>query len=111
MEITGTITQILEAQSGESANGSWKKQELIMVEDKEQYPKTIAFELWGDKIPVPSIGDKVKASINLESREYNGRWYTNVKAWKIEVLNSTPEINSTPDPMFSEPLETNDLPF
>ena len=106
MEITGKITQVLEMQSGESANGSWQKQEFVLLEDKEQYPKTIAFEIWGDKIKAPSVGDKVNVSINIESREYNGKYYTNVKAWKVETLNAETTQEEKP-----EQLESDDLPF
>ena len=84
MEITGKIIQILPEQSGESARGSWRKQEYVLETDG-QYPKKICFMAWGDKIDEFAIRETetVTAVINLESREYNGRWYTDVKAWKV----------------------------
>jgi hypothetical protein len=42
---------------------------------------------WGDKADTlleVSTGDELKVSFDVESREYNGRWYTDLKAWKIE---------------------------
>lgn len=87
LEVTGRIIQKLELQSGISKTGSsWQKQEFV-IETMEQYPKKICANLWGDKIDALTnlaIGDTVVVSFNLESREFNGKWYTDVKAWKIE---------------------------
>ena len=84
MEIQGKIIEILEEKSGQSANGEWRKQEYV-IETEAQYPKKICFMAWGDKIDQFNIkqGENVEVSIDLESREYNGRWYTDVKAWRV----------------------------
>ena len=84
MEISGKIIELLAMKSGQSANGEWRKQEYILETDG-QYPKKICFMAWGDKIDQFDIkqGDIVEVSVDLESREYNGRWYTDVKAWKV----------------------------
>ena len=84
MEITGKIVKLLPLQSGEGRNGTWKKQEFIL-EIPGQYPKSICMHLWGDAIDAAQIkeNEEVIASFDIESREYNGKWYTNVKAWKI----------------------------
>jgi len=98
LEISGKITQILEKQSGESARGLWQKQEFV-IETFDQYPKNVCITLWGDKVEVLNSlpkGSTVKASINIESREYKGRWYTDVKAWKVESLNQSEEADVPP---------------
>ena len=84
MEITGEIIECIPVKSGQSANGEWRKQEYVLQTDG-QYPKKICFMAWGEKIEQFAIkeGESVRVSIDLESREYNGRWYTDVKAWKI----------------------------
>jgi len=84
MEIRGKIIELLPEKSGQSANGGWRKQEYILETDG-QYPKKICFMAWGDKIDQFNIkhGETVEVSVDLESREYNGRWYTDVKAWKV----------------------------
>ena len=84
MEISGKIIVLLSPQSGKTANGEWRKQEYILETDS-QYPKKICFMAWGDKIDQFGIklGEKLTVSVDLESREYNGRWYTDVKAWKV----------------------------
>jgi len=84
MEIKGKIIEILPEKSGQSANGEWRKQEYIL-ETNTSYPKKICFMAWGDKIGEFNLqqGENVEVSVDLESREYNGRWYTDVKAWKV----------------------------
>jgi hypothetical protein len=84
MEIKGKIISVLPLQTGSSAKGQWKKQEFIL-QTEEQYPKKICFNAWGDKIDEFAIraDDSVEVSIDIESREFNGRWYTDVKAWKV----------------------------
>ena len=84
MNIKGKIVQIVDEQSGESAKGPWRKQEYILETDG-QYPKQICFMVWNDKIDEFAIreNESVDVSIDLESREYNGRWYTDVRAWKV----------------------------
>ena len=85
MELEGKIVQVNQLQSGQGKNGTWKKQEYI-VETKSQYPKKVCVTVWGDKIDQFSLtqNEDVTLSIELESREYNGRWYTDVRAWKAE---------------------------
>lgn len=86
MQISAKLIQILPLQSGTGKNGEWKKQDII-VETQEQYPKKICVSVWGDKIPSQPmmLGENLLIDNDIESREYNGRWYTDVKAWKIQV--------------------------
>lgn len=99
MELTGKIIELLPEQSGESARGPWRKQQYVLETDG-QYPKKVCFMAWGDKIDDFSlkVGESVVVSINLESREYNGRWYTDVKAWKVERGSATVSQDSSPPP-------------
>ena len=84
VEIKGKIIEILPEKSGQSANGEWRKQEYVL-ETGSNYPKKICFMAWGNKIVEFNLkqGETVEVSVDLESREYNGRWYTDVKAWKV----------------------------
>jgi hypothetical protein len=64
-----------------------------VIETMEQYPRKICANLWGDKTAVLeslNIEDKVVMSFDLESREFNGKWYTDVKAWKVEPATANP---------------------
>ena len=102
MELEGKIIQINPPQSGESKNGPWKKQECI-VETKSQYPKKVCVTVWGDRIDQFNLqeNEDVKLSIELESREYNNRWYTDVKAWRVERTSSNQ--SDTPEPEILPP--------
>jgi hypothetical protein len=86
MEITGRIIQKLDLQKGTSAKGEWKKQEFIL-ETNDKFPKKVCISGWAEKVDDLNrykINDTVKVSVNVESREYNGKWYTDVRFWKIE---------------------------
>ena len=118
MEIEGKVIQILEPVTGEGRNGPWKKQEFI-IETQDQYPKKVCIAVWGDKIDLTSFSENemVKVYVNVESREFNERWYTDVKAWKAEKMGqeevpetegSIPTADFLPD---ANPEEPDDLPF
>ena len=116
MEITGKIVEILEEQSGQSAKGGWRKQQYIL-ETEGQYPKKVCFMAWGDKIDDFQIknNDQVEVSIDIESREFNGRWYTDVKAWKV-AKSGAPAADGAPPPneppaFAAEDDGIEDLPF
>ncbi len=121
MDITGKIIALLPAQTGNSARGEWKRQDFIL-ETQEQYPRKVCIENWNDKIDlnVFGIGKLVTVSINIESREFNGKWYTGVKGWKAVAAGSenttapiqdsfVPPPGDIPPP--SDEMETDDLPF
>ena len=120
MEITGKIIEILPEKSGQSVNGEWRKQEFIL-ETETSYPKKICFVVWGDKIEQFNLkkGESVEVSVDLESREYNGRWYTDVKAWKVskdQVSVSNEETNKEfdhyePEKESKLSLDDGDIPF
>jgi len=90
MEIIGRIIQKLDLQKGTSAKGEWKKQEFI-IETNDKFPKKVCVSGWAEKVDDLNrfkINDAVKVSVNVESREYNGKWYTDVRFWKIEAAGS-----------------------
>ena len=118
MEVKGKVIQLLPLQSGMGKKGPWKKQEFI-IETQSQYPKKVCLSVWGDKIDQfgISVGQQLNASVELESREYNGRWYTEARAWKVEK-NSAGTAEGPP-PLTDEPYvadgnnnnTADDLPF
>ena len=115
LKITGTVQQVLEEMSGEGRNGPWRKQEFIL-ETEGNYPRPVCVVIWGDNIDQFGVqpGERITASIDIQSREYNGRWYTDVKAWKVE-RDSAPD--GPPQYPNNEPIpeppgdEDDDLPF
>lgn len=88
MEIVGKIIQVLPEQGGVSKTSGkeWKLQAYVL-ETQEQYPRKVHFEVFGEdriKANPCKLDDIVTVSFDIESREFNGRWYTSVRAWKIE---------------------------
>ena len=104
MEIKGKIVSVLEMQTGEGKNGSWQKQEYIL-ETGGDYPKKVCIAVWGDKIETFKIkeGETIIASIEVESREFNSKWYTNVQAWRVQRAGD--------ENIAAVKEETDDLPF
>ncbi len=86
MEFEGIVIQVMPVVKGTSARGEWSKQDVIF-EQSGEFGRKVCVGFWGDKAQDASKlvpGDKVKVSANVESREYNGRWYTDVRAWKMD---------------------------
>ena len=87
MEITGKIIQVLPEVGGVSKAGNeWKKQEYVL-ETHDQYPKKVCFQIFGaDKIAQAAIqpGEELTVSFDIDSREYQGRWFTSINAWKVD---------------------------
>jgi Domain of unknown function (DUF3127) len=122
MELKGKVIQLLAVQTGMGKKGQWKKQEFI-VETQSQYPKKVCLSIWGDKIDQFNLaeGDMVNVSVELESREYNSRWYTEARAWKLEKSGAgggggNGKSSSSMDSVGDEPFQsssssTDDLPF
>jgi hypothetical protein len=81
MNISGKIIQILPEVKGEGKNGPWSRQDFI-IETDGQFSKKVCVSVWNNKIKLADLktGDEVNLEISIESREYNGRWYTDVRA-------------------------------
>ena len=103
MEITGKLIQKLPVKSGVSSSGNnWSKAEFV-IETVEQYPKKVCAKLWGDRaraLDQFQEGSLITVSFDLESREFNGNWYTDVRAWKVEA--ATPAA-VTGAPVYGQP--------
>ncbi|MEI8274164.1 MAG: DUF3127 domain-containing protein [Paludibacter sp.] len=117
MEISGKIIAVLPIATGQGKNGTWRSQDYVL-ETADQYPKKVCFNFFGDKIeqfPL-AIDDSVTVSFDLDSREYNGRWFTSVRAWKVEkgAISAASAPASTPLASFDATPgagEGTDLPF
>ena len=118
LEIEGRIARKLNVQTGTSARGAWSKQEFILEYQEGNFPSQICMNVWGeDKVrdlDKYQVGDKVRISFNLSSREFNGRWYTDVRAWRIEPAgqaapqNAYQQVGGYPAPA-GAPMQT-DVP-
>lgn len=91
MEITGKVVKLGGLTEGTSARGPWRKQDLI-IETDEQYPKTVCLTCWTnqiDEIQSMTPGQLIKAQIDISSREFNGKWYTDVRVWRFDPITAT----------------------
>jgi hypothetical protein len=133
LELEGTLRQKLGVQSGTSARGPWAKQEFIVEFPDGNFTAQACFTAWGqDKVAELDkyqVGDRVKVSFNLKSREFNGRWYNDLQIWRIAPAGEAqpaaaapayaPAAPQAPAPMAPAPTlddmpaekEEDDLPF
>lgn len=110
MEIQGTVVQILPQVKGTSARGEWVKQEVIL-EQSGEFGRKVCVSFWGDKaLDAAALkeGENISVSVNLESREFNNRWYTEIRVWKM-VRGGTPASAPNASPGFN-PQAGNTMP-
>lgn len=120
MEITGKIIAVLDARSGVSARtgNPWKSQEFV-IETQEQYPRRCVFRVFGeDRLNAMNIqmGETLTVSFDIDAHEYNGRWFNDISAWKVDrnvapaaVAVDVPPVSA--DPMGGVTDKVDDLPF
>jgi hypothetical protein len=108
LEVNGKVLVILPEQTGQGKNGTWVKQDFV-IETEDQFPKKACFSVWGDKVSEIrnlKIGEQVSVSFNIESREFNNKWYTDLRAWKISKSSG----KSANIPSDLPPITENDIP-
>jgi hypothetical protein len=122
LELTGKLIKLLPEVSGDGKNGRWVKQEFIL-ELGGEFTKSVCFSLWGEEkakiIKSFKIGETIKVSFDVSSREYNDKYFTDCRAWKIEKTGAAAKetVKSTELPpldSYSIPPENqaeDDLPF
>ena len=106
--VSGTIEKMLDVESGTSKAGKeWKKQNFV-INTHADFNPIICIGLFGDKIDMlkgKSVGDSVNVSINVSSREFDGKYYHNIDGWKIQSIKGTNGGDS------NSKEEEDDLPF
>jgi hypothetical protein len=88
LELIGKLIKVLPEVTGQGKNGPWTKQDFVIETMDSQYPKKVCMTAWGDKtgdLKQFADGDTLKATFSAESREYNERWYTELRAFRIEA--------------------------
>ena len=93
MEVQGKVIEVLPTQTGTSSQGNaWEKAGFV-IETSGNYPKKIAFEVFNkpEVAERAKVGADVTVSVELESREYQGKWYTSARAWKVVANSSAPQ--------------------
>ncbi len=101
MYIQGKVINVFSIQSGESPRGTWKKREFVL-ETYAKIPKKVCLVIKGELVDnlAVNVGDSLKVSIDIESREYKERWYTEVRAWKLEPAESEENTSAQDDNPF-----------
>ena len=127
LELEGTLRQKMGVQSGTSARGAWAKQEFILEFPDGNFTSQACFTAWGQEkvaeLDKYQVGDRIKVSFNLKSREYNGRWYNDLQIWRIAPAGATQQPaaaapaqpayrpESAPAPAYEAPAPTlDDMP-
>ena len=109
MEIIGKAIAALPVKSGVSqrTGEQWQSREYV-IETQEQYPKKMCFEVFGtDKLKEFNIrnNDLIKVHFDISAREYNGKWYNSVRAWKVEHVNPQSQTTETTQVQTSAPVQ------
>jgi len=122
-ELTGGVNVIMDVQTFDSG---FSKREFVVTVEDGSYPQNIKFELLKDKttlIDGYQQGDQIKVSFNIRGNEYNGKYYNNLVAWRVERAGAAvaaavpppPQMQDsapTPPPGFGNaPDDGTDLPF
>lgn len=122
MELDGKLIEHLPVTTGEGKNGAWQKSGFVIETNDAKYPKKVCLSTWGETVDEAknvAIGTNVKALFDVESREYQGKWYTDAKCFKISWNKNGNYETPTPQPKKDEKKNvesfvnnnTDDLPF
>ena len=112
LELEGRIKSKLPAQGGTSARGSWVRQDFVVEYQDGNYMSEACFSAWGqdrvDELARFGEGAAVKVSFNVRAREYGGRWYNDLRVWRLSAAGA-PQPQA---PAFSAPAPTiDDMPI
>ena len=123
MEFEGTVYKILPVTKGTSARGEWQRQDVVFEMNEGSFTRKICVTFFNKPDDVARLkeGAAYTVSVNIESREYNGRWYTDVRAWRIQPrqqepaaaapMPDMPSIVEEPSYASTPSQEVDDLPF
>ena len=104
MEFEGKVLEILPPVSGQSARGTWERQTVVFEQPKKQFAKEVAvtFMNKAQEVSTLRVGESYIVSFEIESRNYQGRWYTDVRAWRVQPMQAQPPMSDMP-PFMEEP--------
>lgn len=125
MEFEGTVYKILPLTKGTSARGEWQRQDVVFEMNEGSFTRKICVTFFNKPDDVAHLreGAAYTVSVNIESREYNGRWYTDVRAWRLQPkpqesvaaptapMPDLPPIGEEPTYASTPNSEVDDLPF
>lgn len=113
MEVSGMIVAVMPLRTGESARGPWKSQDYVIefYEDNAQYSSKMMFNVFGDNVDRFNIqqGQQYTVSFNINAREYQGRYYNDLRAWRVVPFNgqqpqpAAPQYTQQPQAPIAQP--------
>lgn len=113
-ELSGTVKEIFDEQTFDSG---FNKRAFVVTSEADKFPQDIQFECLKERVELVgklSKGDKVSVSFDINGREWNGKYFVNLVAWKIDSKSSgSPSSASDDEPPLSDPDEDfdKDPPF
>lgn len=128
MELQGKVIAVLPARSGVSARGEWKSQSFV-IETHDSFPRKMVFDVFGEERLTRfniQLGQEVNVSFDIDAHEYNGRWFNNIRAFDVRLVDpntvAAPAAQAAPAapqqpanaPFPPQPEQSNsddDLPF
>lgn len=123
MEFEGTVYKIMPATKGTSARGEWQRQDVIFDYPDGTFSRKICVTFFNKPEDAARLreGETFNVGVNIESREYNGKWYTDIRAWRVQPKQAaTTAAAAAPHDMppigqestyAPAPAEVDDLPF
>lgn len=113
IKIIGEVKNVTK-RSGTGQNGAWESISLAIEEKEGQYPDGASVDFFiNDKnknVKDIKDGDIIACHFNLKCVEWNGKWFTNTRGWKAEVISSAKAQAPSPEQNVDE-TEEDDLPF
>lgn len=106
MELKGELIKKMETQTFDSG---FSKREFVLKTTNGEYSEEIKMELYKDKTTLLDkfeLGSKINVSFNIRGKEYDGKYFVNLNAWKIFPAEG--ELSAT---NVTEPAGSDDLPF
>ena len=122
MEFEGKVLEILPPVSGQSARGTWERQIVVFEQANKQFGKEIAvtFMNKAQDVEMLRVGESYTVSFDIESRKYMDKWYTDVRAWRVQPqqsqaqppMHDMPPFMEEPQPSYSAGAGVvDDIPF
>lgn len=109
--VQGVITHVLPEENGvgKASGKEWKKQTAVL-QTQEQYPKYVAFDMFNNRIVPLQVGQSVQVQISVESREYQGKWYSNVNAIAVAPVQGGMGMQMPQQDVFAQPMQGYQMP-
>lgn len=111
MELQGKVIAVLPARSGVSARGEWKSQSFV-IETHDSFPRKMVFDVFGEERLTRfniQLGQEVNVSFDIDAHEYNGRWFNNIRAFDVRLVD--PNTVSAAQAAPAAPQQPANAPF